>query len=210
MTDPLNNALLDVRRAYRLLADYQQRMFELLGYIRDRLGAKDYHQAYVHSLPQSVAGLENRTASGLRYLPFYDLSVIWLRCPQNQADKPHTHLKGDLMFGAWVRSDTGYNKYTGQFSDTPVVATESELLISVVICDVPAPGNWYWNVWSAISYPADGEVNDQDKPGYRCFAKAVPLAQLADKVAIDSALHRWCLEASQKLDAEITLHPVHS
>ncbi|QXI38904.1 hypothetical protein [Pseudomonas xantholysinigenes] len=209
MTEPLGNALLDVRRAYRLLADYQQRMFELLAYLRDSLGAQDYYQTYAHSLPQRVAGLENLKSSGLRYLPFHDISVLWLRTPQNQPEPWHNHRQGDLMFGAWVRSDTGYDKFTGQFSGAPAEATQTILVLSVVICDVPEKdGNWHRDVWSSISYPLDGAINDQDKPGYRCFAKAIPLEQLGDKLAIDSALQAWCLAASQTLDVPISTHPL--
>lgn len=207
MSESLASALIDVRRAYRLLADYQQRMFELLAYLRDSLGAQDYYQTYVHSLPQRVAGLENLKTSGLRYLPFHDMSVLWLRTPQNQPEPWHSHRKGDLMFGVWVRSDTGYDKYTGQFSDLAVEATTSKLVLSVVVCDTPAEGNWYRDAWLTIDYPEDGQVNDQSKPGYRCFAQAIGLEHLADKAAIDAALQAWCLAASQKLDVQITTHP---
>ncbi|WP_339847630.1 hypothetical protein [uncultured Halopseudomonas sp.] len=200
MTETLEKALLDVRSAYRLLADYQQRMFELLGFVREQLHATHYHHEYVYSLPQGLGGLENQCHSGKRYLPFYDLSAIWLK--KKGQDAPwDDHRPGDLMFGAWVRSDTGFDKFTGEFSDKPVEQTRSELMLSVVVCDTPAPKpcNWYGNVWPAIDYPEDGEVNDHDLPGYRCFAKAIDLAQLGDKIAIDKAINDWRAVALMKL-----------
>lgn len=204
MTGTLQDALLDVRKAYRLLDEYQQRMFELLGYIRERLGAKAYYYEYVYPLPQGLDGLEKRDNSGRRYLPFYDLSAIWLK-NNGQKDPWDNHLPGDLMFGAWIRSDTGFDKYSGQFSSEPVEQTRSELVLSVVVCDTPAaePRNWYGTVWHSIGYPKDGEVNAADLPGYRCFAKAIPLEQLADKVAIEAALDEWCMLASKQLDMHI-------
>ena len=39
MASDIKDALLDVRKAYRLLADYQQRVLELLSFIREKLGA---------------------------------------------------------------------------------------------------------------------------------------------------------------------------
>ncbi|PRN03457.1 hypothetical protein A0O30_16635 [Pseudomonas sp. LLC-1] len=208
MTGNLENALLDVRRAYRLIADYQQRMFELLGYIRDRLGAVDYHHEYVYPQPRSLAGLEKREDSGLRYLPFYDLSAIWLRYPHGQEAHWDNQVAGDLMFGAWIRSDTGFDKQAGTFVCDPAEQTRSELVLSVVICDKPSEGNWYHKYWLGIDYPEDGEVNSTDVPGYRCFSKPIPLAQLTDKAAVEAALGAWCADASDKLDTTISLHAI--
>lgn len=210
MTGNLEHALLDVRRAYRLLADYQQSLFELLGYIREHLGAVNYYHEYVYSQPKGLAGLDKRNDSGLRYLPFYDLAAIWLRFPGEQSEHWDNHLAGDLMFGAWVRSDTGFNKRDGSFRSEAVEDTRSELVLSVVVCEEDGTGiNWYHNVWVAIKYPVDGQVNATDKPGYRCFAKAIPLAELADKASIDAALRTWCADATAKLGTSIDFHPQH-
>jgi len=204
MTVTLQDALLDVRKAYRLLADYQQRMFELLGYIREQLGATAYHQQYVYPLPQGLYGLEKRENSGRRYLPFYDLSAIWLKNSGQEAPWDN-HRSGDLMFCAWVRSDTGFDQYSGEFSPEPVEQTRSELVLSVVVCDIPAakPCNWYGNVWQGIDYPEDGQMNVTDLPGYRCFSKAIALAKLADKAAIQAALDEWRTLASRKLELPV-------
>lgn len=205
MTTTLKDALLDVRKAYRLLADYQQRMFELLGYIREQLGATAYHHQYVYPLPQGLDGLEKRDNSGRRYLPFYGLSAIWLK---NSGQEAHwdNHQPGDLMFGAWIRSDTGFDQHSGLFSPESVEQTSSELVLSVVVCDVPAaqPCNWYGTVWQGIDYPEDGEVNATDLPGYRCFAKAIALEQLADKAAVEAALEDWRTLASRRLDLPVS------
>lgn len=206
MTANLQDALLDVRRAYRLLADYQQRMFELLGFIRDRLGAVDYYQRYVYPLPQGLEGLEKRDNSGLRYLPFYDLSAMWLKNKGQEAPWDN-HKAGDLMFGAWVRSDTGFDKHSGQFSELPAEQTRSVLVLSVVICDTPMkkPCNWYGSVWCGIGYPEDGEVNDTDLPGYRCYSKAIELDQLSDRDAIETAIDNWRADACHKLGTPLVL-----
>ncbi|WP_032881792.1 hypothetical protein [Pseudomonas sp. PAMC 25886] len=204
MTGNMENALLDVRRAYRLLADYQQRMFELLGYIRDQVGATAYYHDYVNSLPQGLAGLEKRDNSGLRYLPFYDLTAIWLK-NQGQEAPWNNHQAGDLMFGAWVRSDTGFDKHSGKFDGRAAEQTDSALVLSVVVCDIPAkaPCNLYADIWCGIDYPEDGEVNDSDVHGYRCFAQSIPLEQLSDQAAVDHAIATWCAQASDKLDKPI-------
>lgn len=204
MSTNLQDALLDVRKAYRLLADFQQRMFELLGFIRERLGAEDYYHKYLYPLPQGLEGLDKRDNSGLRYLPFYDLSAIWLK-NQGQDTPWDNHMPGDLMFGAWVRSDTDFDKYSGQFNGLPAEQSRSVLVLSVVVCETPMakPCNWYGKIWDYMGYPEDDEVNDTDVPGYRCYAKSIDLEQLSDRDAIETAIADGCARASQKLNTPI-------
>ncbi|QHG62962.1 hypothetical protein [Pseudomonas putida] len=159
--------------------------------------------------PRSLAGLDKREDSGLRFLPFHDLAAIWLRFPQAHEAHWDNQRPGDLMFGAWIRSDTGFDKHTGNYSGEPAESSRSELVLSVVICDEPKEGNWYNEYWTNIGYPEHGEVNSTDMPGYRCYANAIPLAQLADSASVDAALRTWCAHASAKLDTPIGLYPRH-
>lgn len=205
MTSPLNLALLDVRRAYRLLADYQQHLFELLGYIRERLGATAYYQEYAFKQPRDTAGLESDDFAGWRYLPCFDLSILWLK-HAGQETPWDNHRAGDQIFGVWIRSDTGFDKYNNQFSDEAVELTHSELVLSVVVCDTPAaaPYNWYSRVWCGIPYPADGTVGTSDDvPGYRCYVKAVPLVSLADQSSVNASIDTWCMAASDALGLRV-------
>jgi hypothetical protein len=199
MNQDLNAALLDVRRAYRLLADYQKRQFDLLSYIRDKLDAVAYYQDYVFTRHGDLRGLENQPDAGLRFLPFLDVSAIWLR-HQNQENFSHEHRAGDLMFGAWVRS---FDKYQGVYTEETAESSESVLVLSVVICDEPNdnPGNWFNKVWNPLPYPADGEVGSSESvPGYRVYSNRIDLAELADQRSVDAAIEKWRRDAAIALD----------
>jgi hypothetical protein len=146
--------------------------------------------------------MQNRDDSDLRYLPFYDLSAIWLK---SQGGNVHgaEHLEGDQLFGSWIRSDTGLDKYSAQFDGSEPEGTRSLLVLSVVVCDVPAPlpFDWFDNVWCAIRYPSEGEVNTSDASGYRCYVMSIPLEPLSDRSAVDAAIENWCARAVPALDA---------
>lgn len=201
----LNAALLDVRRAYRLLADYQKRQFDLLSYIRNKLEAVPYYQDYVFSRPGDLRGLENQASAGLRFLPFLDISAIWLR-HQNQEEFWDRHLPGDLMFGAWVRSDTGFDKFQEAYTKEAAEVSKSVLVLSVVICDQPneSPENWYSKVWLPLPYPEDGEVCGSDAvPGYRIYCNSIDLAELADQFSVDAAIGKWRKDAAIALNVPL-------
>ena len=198
MNKELDAALLDVRRAYRLLANYQKRQFDLLSYIRNKLEAVNYYQDYAFSRPGDLRGLENQANAGLRFLPFLDVSAIWLR-HQNQEEYWDKHLSGDLMFGAWVRSDTGFDKYQGHYTTKTAEASTSILVLSVVICDEPNDiiGNWFNKVWNPLPYPEDGQVGSSESvPGYRVYSKSIELAELADQHSVDTAIGKWRKDAA--------------
>lgn len=198
MKQDLDGALLDVRRAYRLLADYQKRQFDLLSYIRIKLDAVNYYQDYALSRPGDLRGMENQANAGLRFLPFLDISAIWLR-HKNQEQYWDSHLPGDLMFGAWVRSDTGFDKYQGCYTAETVEQCSSILVLSVVICDEPneIPGNWFNKVWNPLPYPEDGQVGSSEAvPGYRVYSKNIEMSTLSDQEAVDVTIEKWRRDAA--------------
>lgn len=205
MSHDLAAALLDVRKAYRLLADYQQRQFELLAYIREQLGAVQYYHEYLDALPRSIDGLENRDSSGMRYLPFFDMATLWLRS-EGQKGEWDRHRKNDQLFGVWVRSDTGFDYASGQFTIPDPASSESVLVLSVVVCDAPQRKacNWYHDVWCAMPYPPCGEVRaNEEVPGYRIFSDTIDLAKLSSQQEVDAAIERWRLAASEALKVQI-------
>lgn len=199
----IDNALLDVRKAYRLLADYQQRVLELLGFIREELGATHYHQHYRNKMPRSLDRLERSDDGGQRLLPFNDVSFLWLR-DHGQEDPAHFHRKGDLLIDVWVRSDTGNG--ADEESEQAAEDSSSELRIYFFQCVEPKEEshNWYYQVWSNTDYPPLGEVAVcDDNPGYRAYGEALSLADLVDEASVRAAIAALRQRASEKLDQAI-------
>lgn len=184
----IDEALLDVRKAYRLLGDYQQRMLELLGFIQKELGADYYYQAFRNKLPRRLEALETSHSAGQRFLPFNDISVLWLR-DNGQEDSFHHHHTGDLLIDVWVRSDTGNGE--DNEPEHSVEHSRSELRIFFFLCDTPREGqhNWYSHVWAKTHYPPLGEVAlCDDNPGYRAYGEALCLSTLTDATAVREAI----------------------
>ena len=199
----IDSALLDVRKAYRLLADYQQRILELLGFIREELGASHYYQHQRNSAPRKLDGLEVSNNAGARFLPFNDISIFWLR-NSGQEDPVHCHQKGDLFIDVWVRSDTG-NGVDSEEALT-VENSRSELRIYFFQCVDPHKGscNWRSQIWDQTEYPELGEAVECDgNPGYRAYGEALDLAQCTDENAIRVALDGLRKRATAKLDQKI-------
>lgn len=203
MSEVIENALLDVRKAYRLLADYQQRVLELLAFIREELGASFYYQHFRNRPPRSLSGLENSPEGGKRLLPFNDISVLWLR-NAGQEDPVHLHQKGDLLIDVWVRSDTG-NGEDNEPRKNPEIS-RSELRIYFFLCVEPKEEacNWYYRVWDMTAYPPLNEVIVcDDNPGYLAYGEALNLASLTDETSTRDAISALRERASKKLGQAI-------
>jgi len=199
----IDDALLDVRKAYRLLADYQQRILELLGFIQEELNADYYYQVSRNKLPRSLNGLDASNNAGQRFLPFNDISVLWLR-NNGQEDPVHHHQKDDILIDVWVRNDTGNGE-----DNEPTQSAEqsrSELRIFFFLCVAPQERqyNWYSQVWSKTNYPPLGEVAMcDDNPGYRAYGEALCLSTLTDATTTRDVITDLRQRASIKLGQPI-------
>jgi hypothetical protein len=207
MTTSLDDALVDVRRAYRLLADYQQRLVELLAFIRSELNAKPYHQCFRNAVPRGFSGLEQSETAGKRFLPLLDVSVLSLR-NNGQEDYVHNHKSGDLLVDINVISDSGNSSNEGVKEDAGKSAEDSTsaLAIYFFVCDIPAPApfNWYYQVWSNFPYPNPGEeITCKKVPGYRAYGEIISLAKFADEQSIRTEIGTLRQQASKKLGINI-------
>lgn len=192
-----------MRKAYRLLADYQQRVLELLSFIREKLGANNYYYCYRNSAPRSFERLERSETSGQRFLPFNDLSVLWIR-DHGQNDSIHLHQPGDLLIDVWVRSDSG-NGNSDEQKMAPELS-ESQLRIYFFLCLTPREEsyNWYRQIWSTTEYPPFGEAKTcEGNPGYLAYGEAINLGELVDESSVCDAISKLRQRASVKLGFQI-------
>ena len=183
----IEDALLDVRNAYRLLADYQQRVLELLDFIRKELGAVHYYHHYHTPVPRNLEGLGLNDNDGQRFLLFNDLSFFWLRPHEQENPDPdpvHFHRKGDLLIDVYTGD--------GAEKESKKAAEESDSVLQIYffLCVEPKgeSHNWKYDVWWNTDYPPFGKMVECDIPGYYAYGEALPLADLVNEESARSAI----------------------
>lgn len=203
----MNLVLQDVRKAYRLLADYQQRIAELLGFIKDKLGAEHYtynvpNCTAPNSLHKIYTGNEN---VGRGLLPMMDLHLLWHRTqhvPEGQEWQNNLR-QGDLVFEIKIASDEDEN---GRLS---AIESTSELHIIVYQCiKYRRKADWYTDVWRNRKYPEFNEVGSyQDYSGgeieYRIYGERLDLSQMYDEESVREVLNAFRKRASEQLMQDI-------
>lgn len=103
----MSEILHDVRKAYNLIASYQQRIVELLDFIKNELRAEHYW----HNLPnsyssQSIKYIYTDSNVGLNFLPMLDMQLLWYK---NKATSYNDDWQSfiqpnDLVFDVVVKS----------------------------------------------------------------------------------------------------------
>ena len=189
--------LQDVRKAYRLLADYQQRIIELLDFIKDKFGAEHYY----HDLPnsystQSIHKIYTDENVGKRFLPMLDMHLLWHKTksiPEGEEWQNHLQ-KDDFVFDIIVRSNE--------------TETSSALHLYVYQCiKYSRKNNWYRDVWCNSDYPEFGAVRTyQDNLGlieYGIYGERIDLEDLINEQEANKIIEAFKKRASEKLGCKI-------
>ena len=110
MSSNVHEALIDVRKAYRLLADYQRKVLDLVGFIGDSFG-RNYsggYSKYGAPTPRNGQGRLDRWSWDWLTMYFYEFHFGTEKVAND-----------DIVFSVFVVSDTGYynEKYNNQRLD---------------------------------------------------------------------------------------------
>lgn len=196
--------LQDVRKAYRLLADYQQRIIELLDFIRNELKAEHYSHYQPNSVTsQSIHKIYNEPDIGWKFLPMLNMNLLWHKTANVPAGEwwgEHIQ-QNDLVFDFGIVSDEDNDEALSPEE------SKSELHIYVYKCvKYTRKKNWYNDVWWKSEYPNFGEVitfsNNEDIE-YLVYGDKLDLSDLYNEEAVRKELSEFRKRASEKLGQEI-------
>lgn len=188
----IDRALLDVRKAYRLIHSYQEMALDLCETIVEHLKRelkctlRFYHwsPSWADSPPKANSDPTARK-SIWDFTPLYDFCVLYL--PET-ADYEN-HKPGDWMLVIRVLADSGYDTAAGpgdprDFADP--ASCDALLRSYVYFCDKAFTANWCWDVYHASDFPPpSGEVSplrseSRARSEIRALGMQYPLVQLSD------------------------------
>lgn len=189
MSDQLKSALIEVRKAYALLENYQQRVIELVDFVREELGARHNSQQYYAGNPGQLDGIYSDSNSGRKFLPLLDMSFLWLSS-ESEANDLRGHQIGDLLIDARVCSNTenSWPNFEGGSSENG--NTELRLYVLQCITPVSIGHRWYKDVWEYIPYDQFKTLIDcpKNEGKYQMYAESFDLAELGDERAVRDAM----------------------
>ena len=155
----LELTMMNVRKAYRLLALYQERIFKMTQDI-----AQNFNYEFYRYMSNSRNYMEDNptelpvSSPGWWMLPMYDMSFLYLNA-NNNANKPQP---GEWLLDIYIYSDNGYQEDTDnnivtplKFDDT-VEESDTEIgLYAIYIKKKQENYTWY-DIHMDIEYPRAG------------------------------------------------------
>lgn len=197
--------LQDVRKAYRLISSYQQKLIELLDFIKDKLGAEHYYYDTKYGNPNfKTETFYHDQNFGKKALPMLDMHLLWQKTHETpEGGWWQEYVKSqDLVFDVKIISDDG-------FDDTKS-AEESNSVLQIYIYQCIKYNrnkDWYNDVWYKSEYPLLGEIgeykNDEKQIHYKIYGERLNLAELCNEQAVLEVLEEFRKRASDKLGQEI-------
>ncbi|WP_175970903.1 hypothetical protein [Burkholderia sp. BCC0322] len=189
--DELVDVLQDVRKAYRLLADYQSALLTLVNDIAREVGANYYTANYPNSPPRSYNLNPFGKRTGKHFLPMLGASYLFLAVSSDNQEPENNPEAGDFLLEFRLISDT--NELEGH---TPAPADTAESLLLVYIFQtretLPQGTNWYHKIWMNTDYPTSdgGWHRTSSFESVRVSRLAINLAEFADPSAARSVARR--------------------
>jgi hypothetical protein len=189
------SALLDVRKAYRLIFLYQRRILDLVKVIKKQFEQHVFYQwSPCNCDPPPIRDSDPLKRWAWDFIPMYDFSILYL--PSNAASngKPQP---GDWMLEIHFLTDDGFpheQEPEPNPSDPtefrPVQSSASTVVLAAYLCTKAVKGNWFWDVWNEMDWQKE-ETKDYPDFGIKLVYKRFPLADMLDEKAVRSAVEQF-------------------
>jgi len=194
MTDDLTEALVDVRRAYRLLWAYQRRVNDLLHAIDEHLGHHGLRQAgwkpaSFLNVPNSAFYNPKRWAWDM--FPGHSVQAWWTG----------TTVRGPMRADVWLYTDDGFQVSRGEPDPATWDVSPERARSKLWLYIATGPGAPDWDGLHALTKSTNfGETGTFSLPSgdYQVLCLLAGLEELRDPDALHGRLlarvDRWCAE----------------
>lgn len=190
--DELSRALLDVRKAYRLLYLFQQRIMDLVAQLSGKLG-----QSFWYWLPsgdeEAILGSKNPVErSAWKMLPLFDASFLFLQPEATNASAPR---KGQWALEVLLCFDDGQPE-GGRGEPNPAdfanpALCRSKIYLYAYVVQEDIQGEWWRHVYQSSEWPEEDGIAETNTKGVRVIGLSSDLASLSDSSAVFELADRF-------------------
>jgi hypothetical protein len=200
MTKKIKEALIDVRKAYRLVYLYQKSIISTI----DRF-SEEFSSVFYYWTPNEYGTPPIRTTDLTKkwtwdLLPFYHASILYLfdnKINDNVSGKKSKKVN-DISAKSWILSfqlmtDTAFEIENGEpnpknFDNAGSELSRSVLIVSLFYFNNDLEGESYINFWEKLEYPDDEYIEYDNYQGVFCVKKEFFLEELETEEMIMSAV----------------------
>jgi hypothetical protein len=193
----LQKALIDVRKAYRLLWIYQRHIVDVIGLISNLLQYSFWRwdTSQIGRIPGRAT--TNPFGEGewiWSTLPLYRMSLLYF---PNELDW-NVQLRGQWMLEVFIESDTGSSANEdetepGPSSFIPADQSETVLRLYAWYCTQDGSLDWFEDIWQKLDWPEhDDELTEErSEAPVRVARKSFEMSSLYDRGRVERAVNEF-------------------
>lgn len=185
----LEQALLDVRKAYRLLHGYHRRTLDTAAIIAEQFSDTQFHKTQLHQSPfTSRRDPFDRGYSTWDATPLIDVSFLFVR-QSGTKDADTIHRPGDFLLDITFSADSGYSDWEDGDPEPehfpPPEKSRSELTLLLIQAQKECRNKSWIAVWNDDDYPENEKSSRKWGSGdYKAHYQKVSMSELVDREAI--------------------------
>jgi hypothetical protein len=192
MNHDLSKSLADVRMAYRLVAEYQARVFAILKFIEQRLPEFEF----LYWSPARWDTPPNRGSNPLRKwpadgLPFYTFSLLCTQAGENRETLSEWMLEIHHEADDGVQNDDFVDNNTGPIFSRLAPAAESRSEVHLLAWRRNAGAGstgWRW-LWDNSDWPEQDDVLEDSEDGHlSIIRRRIDLSTLSSREGVEAAV----------------------
>jgi hypothetical protein len=191
----LSEALLQVRKAYRLLWHYQDHVYDILQTIVEEF--KNIHY-YFSDFKRPGNSSTNPLDRDVWYmLPMFEMCLFYLNDGSTHDDPTSYPQRGDYLLDFQLISDTGRDPSWRERDPRrfkPAECCESQLSLCIFVNKLyrTERANWYYQIWTLSTYPDHNQALEHNRvPGVYIYRYEFNLTELFDKDAIIDCVRQF-------------------
>lgn len=203
----LRQALIDVRKAYRLIWLYQRRAVDIIKLINKAFG----HKFYVWETEDSIGKMPGQKTTD----PFGDNKWIWSTLPLYRMSllylppslEPNRQIMGEWMCEIFVETDTGFSENEDETEPAPANFTPADesntfLRLYAWYCTQDGTLNWFDGIWNEMDGPEQDDEVTAEHPNVpiKILRKSFELSKLNDEPSVERAIGEFKSALSQHFE----------
>jgi hypothetical protein len=203
----LLRALVEARKAYRILYAYQRRVLDLCSEIADLLQLEFFSSwSYPNGTPRYRKNPTQYDAWS--FLPLVDMSVFFSSSGEGSYSS-----KGDWMLEFRVISDSAY-KDAWEASGSKVAPldtfssadkTESYMLTYGWLRTKSGTGDWTRDIHSNADWPEPGKILKRDDLGVTAYCQRLEFTDLLDRASVRKHVEKLTADFQRKIGVRLSI-----
>jgi len=189
-------ALVEVRKAYRLVWLYQQTLMDTYTQILRHLNVKHYY-GELDPLQRGTNPVQKPPST---LLPLLGMNTLYL----NDTGDPNQQKPGDYLVDIRHIGDTGYTDKGYPIESRSAYDASSDLWVYVFHATEASSVNWYGAIWSKTSYPEhDSTLISGGQPTIHVYGYRFDVATLTDPQAVASHMGHFKEQVKARLGLQL-------